>query len=341
MARIVVFATAALGLLPTALGNELVRPPFGAVGFPIGSETCGHQALSYLNCKGPLSPSCAEQVAVQAASFCSSYLSKTATAFNTVTVVSTVVSTGTQTLTSGATATTTSTTSTATTTTETSTETDTSTSTFTAATSYIPPPLPTITEKKLKRAAAAPSVCPDLSKKGLTRLRPAKVSSICSCLGIKAQTTTTTATDTESTTTTTPTTTSTTTTQTSTSTTVETDVSTTTETTSTTTTTGVVATTTAIVDYCDLTYNGGGVPPGDTVIRPPGDLSGRDCCVLCWNTANCVAAANGLGYCQLLIRTSTLDGAPTSDQCPLGIENYTYLDGPGTLYRGPCSPGLN
>jgi len=118
-------------------------------------------------------------------------------------------------------------------------------------------------------------------------------------------------------------------------------VSTAITTTSTTSTSGTVATETAVVDYCSITYNGGGVTPGNTVIRPPGDLSGRECCVLCWNTPNCVASAVGVGFCQLLVKTEPLTDAPTSLQCPLGIENYTYLEGPGTLYRGPCSPGLN
>jgi hypothetical protein len=103
----------------------------------------------------------------------------------------------------------------------------------------------------------------------------------------------------------------------------------------------VSAVATTCVDYCSPTYNGGGVTPGNTVITPPGGLNGSECCYLCWKTSNCVASAVGIGFCQLLVKTSTLTGAPTSDMCPLGIENYEYLNGPGTLYRGPCSPRAN
>lgn len=356
MGRIAVFATTALGLLPTALGFDApIGPPIGFPNDfpPIGGQgSCAGRALDYLTCHYPQSPACIEKVAVQAASFCSSYLSKTATVFNTVTDVSTATSTATEVFTSEATTTETSTSISGATETETLTSTTISTSTFFISTSYVPPSLlpsvsssapsstPTVTVT-FKRRGALPTSCLDLSKRALTRRPAAKLSSVCSCLGIQAATTTTTDTLTTSTTTTEPATTSTTTTETTTSTEIEISISTTTTETTTTTTSGAVTTETAILDYCDITYNGGGVTPGNTVIRPPGDLNGRQCCVLCWNTPNCVASATGLGYCQLLIKQTVLDGAPTSLQCPLGVEDYTYKEGPGTLYRGPCSPGLN
>ncbi|KAK0708440.1 hypothetical protein B0H67DRAFT_340617 [Lasiosphaeris hirsuta] len=346
MGRIAILATAALGLLPTALsirgpiGPPLDPPPIGFP-IPVRPGSCAGKALGYLTCHDKhQSPACIQQVAVQAVAFCSSYLSQTATVFNTVTEVTTATSTATETYTSEATATDTSTSISGTTATETQTETSTSTSTFTVSTSYIPP-----TDTLFARfepSAAASTSCLDLSTRALTRRPAAKISSVCSCLGVTtaATTTITTETLTTGTTTTEATTTDTTTTETTTTTEVQVSVSTTTATTTTTTTSGTVATETAILDYCDITYNGGGVTEGNTVISA-GDLSGRDCCVLCWYTENCVASAVGVGFCQLLVKKTALDGAPTSAVCPLGVEDYTYLEGPGTLYRGPCSPGLN
>ncbi|KAK3346458.1 hypothetical protein B0T25DRAFT_552052 [Lasiosphaeria hispida] len=333
MGRIAIWATAVLGLLPTALGIKgPIGPPLDPppVGFPIRPGSCARKALGYLTCH--------DKHQSPAVAFCSSYLSQTATVFNTVTEVTIATSTATETYTSEATATSTSTSISGTTATETQTETSTSTSTFTVSTSYIPP-----TDTLFARfepSAAASTSCLDLSTRALTRRPAAKISSVCSCLGVTAATTTTTETSTTGTTTTEATTTDTTTTETTTTTEVEVSVSITTTTTETTTTSGTVATETAVLDYCDITYNGGGVTEGNTVINA-GKLSGRDCCVLCWYTENCVASAVGVGFCQLLVKVETLDGAPTSGVCPLGIEDYTYLEGPGTLYRGPCSPGLN
>ncbi|KAK0743916.1 hypothetical protein B0T18DRAFT_416147 [Schizothecium vesticola] len=353
MCRIAVFATAALGLLPTAFGYSApIGPPKDSpIGLKIGHGSCAGRALDYLVCHHPQSPACIEKIAVQAAAFCSSFLSETATVFNTVTDISTATSTATEVFTSDAIATATSTSTTETIETVIVTLTSISTSTFFVSTSYVTPSdtpfVPSVSSSvplikvKVKHRDTLPTSCPDLHKRALTRRPAVKLSSVCSCLGITAATTTTTDTLTTSTTTTEDTTVSTTTTETSTTTQIEISVSTTTTETTTTITSGTVATETAIVDYCDLTYNGGGVTPGNNVIRPPGDLDGRQCCVLCWNTLNCVASAIGLGYCQLLVKTSPLEGAPTNLQCPLGIENYTYVEGPGTLYRGPCSPGLN
>ena len=322
MVRIEVFVTAALGLLPTALG-----------GFnTIRGETCTRRALEYLACNAP-QPSCIENVASQARAFCSSYLSLPVKSTTTKTQFNTVTRTSTRIVTSRATVIKTSTSTSVTTRTETSTSITTgATATTTAPTSYVPP------ETVAARRRSAPR-CADLPRQKLARLPAAKLSSACRCLGITAKTKVSTRTAVASSTKTKSTTR--TTTSTTTRTTLKISVSTATSTTSTTSTSGTVATETPVVDYCSITYNGGGVTPGNAVIIPPGDLSGRDCCVLCWSTPNCVAAAVGLGYCQLLVKTSPLTDAPTSAQCPLGIENYQYSDGPGTLYRGPCSPGLN
>lgn len=322
MVRIVVFA--ALGWLPTTLG-----------GFnTIGEEACPGHALGYL--AGDLRKArCIENIASQASEFCSSYLSLPATSLATTFQFNTVTKTFTEILTSGTTAITTSTSSSVTTTTTISTSIITSaTGTTTVATSYVPPPPFTVTVGRRDNPK-----CPDLPIKQLSHLPAALLSSACRCLGTASTTTVLTRTVVASATTTTSTTR--TTTSTTTSTTIEILVSTATTTSPTTSTSGTVATETAVVDYCSVTYNGGGVTPGNIVIRPPGDLNGYDCCVLCWSTPNCVASAVGVGFCQLLVKVSPLTGAPTSPQCPLGIENYQYLPGPGTLYRGPCSPGLN
>ncbi|KAK0633868.1 hypothetical protein B0T14DRAFT_491961 [Immersiella caudata] len=188
-----------------------------------------------------------------------------------------------------------------------------------AATSYVPPLAAGVNSTAAVGRRDIIPACPEIRTKGLSKSPPESISSTCGCLGITANPSTTTITPTTSTTTTTL---------------ISILISKTTSTTSTTTTTITTATTTAtIVNYCDITYNGGGITPGDTVITPPGDLAGRDYCALCFSTPNCVAAATGLVYYQLLVRTAQLAGAPTNATCPLGIENYAYMPGPGLNLR--------
>jgi len=106
---------------------------------------------------------------------------------------------------------------------------------------------------------------------------------------------------------------------------------TTTISTSVTATTTVTETQTAVVDICDgPSYNPSGEGVGNAI------LTSRDCCELCQRTPDCVANAFP-GSCQLLVKTVPLDGALTSPQCPLGIENYNFLPGPGVVFPGPCS----
>lgn len=346
--RISALVAAALGLIfvPTATTLHIdVHSPFNAQDSD-NPQHCAKKALTWLaQCSIP--SDCTVQVATQALNFCRSYLHPsrtTATRFNTVIATSVTTGTATQTLTSQITTIQTSTLTTTTTGTETTTITTPTTSTLTAATSYVAPSDSTLQGViKARHAGDQQSHCPDLSKKHLTRRPAVQLSYACQCLGIQVTTDTTTKSSaTTTTTTTTKSTTTTTTTTSTTTTTTTTEITTTsTTTTSTTTTSLLVSTATAVVDYCDITYNGSGTTPGNTVVEPGGGLTGRQCCVLCFNTINCVASATGPGYCQLLIKTSPLAGAPTSPQCPLGIENYNYMPGPGTLYRGPCSPGLN
>jgi hypothetical protein len=89
---------------------------------------------------------------------------------------------------------------------------------------------------------------------------------------------------------------------------------------------------------------------GDTIVLldyPYFPQTAVECCVLCYDPAfpNCVASAyiEGSGTCELLIKVDQLAGAPTSPQCPLGIENYHFADndgdggtGMGSVYAGPC-----
>jgi len=91
-----------------------------------------------------------------------------------------------------------------------------------------------------------------------------------------------------------------------------------------------------VEDPCDVTYTASGNGVGNGVIPAPEPANGRDCCLLCRDTPNCVASAFPSG-CQLLVKLEPLDGAPTSLMCPLGKENYDFLPGPGSVYRGPCS----
>ncbi|KAK0708458.1 hypothetical protein B0H67DRAFT_340811 [Lasiosphaeris hirsuta] len=321
MGRFAAFATAAAVLVPAALGIQV-----GGNG-----ETCSHEALGYLACRYPLSSTCIEEVGAQAVAFCSSFLSLTATSFSTDLLVTTT--TVVEITVSQTTEISTTTTTSDTTITNVSTETNTSATSTVTTTSYVPPEqqLP----GKIKRRGRK---CPDLSKKPLSRRPASSLSSVCSCLGVTATTVVTLETITASSTETdfsTSTSISTTT-----SIDLEVSVSTITALSTTTTITDVVATSTTVVDYCDTTYSGNDPGTGDALVSLPSVASGRDCCLLCWITENCVAAAYPAG-CQLLIKITALDGAPTSPQCPLGIENYPFGPSPGVIYRGPCSPGLN
>lgn len=69
--------------------------------------------------------------------------------------------------------------------------------------------------------------------------------------------------------------------------------------------------------------------------------SAIDCCEQCLAKPNCIASAStGPGNCQHLVKITQLGGAPTSDQCPLGIEQYGGYGAPsdaGIIFKGPCS----
>ncbi|KAI6090518.1 hypothetical protein F4821DRAFT_274696 [Hypoxylon rubiginosum] len=157
------------------------------------------------------------------------------------------------------------------------------------------------------------------------------ISSACSCLGVSATATTTvstvsTATPAASSTVTKSVTVSTT--KTSTSTIVA-------YTKHTTTTTVATATQTASYDRCSVGYTSGGNGKGNRSENVDA-TSSQDCCEQCQEKQNCVASVYTSTTCQHLIKVSQLSGAKTSDQCPLGIEDYAFGDAGGMVYQGPC-----
>ncbi|KAK1749866.1 hypothetical protein QBC47DRAFT_439541 [Echria macrotheca] len=314
MYRASIVAPLLLSFVSTALGD-------------LGSDAfCSKKALNYLACRNGIPLSCIPAIATQAAEFCSGFLAVTATSVTTASQVTTV--TVTQTLTSGTTATETSTTVAETTTTEISTATTSSITGTTTVTSFVPPDVVSIAPR-----GQAMLGCSSLSEEKLNQIPSENLASVCKCLSVTATTVVVIQTATASSTATAPA--SSTTTSTFMVTVVAVSSSTTTTTTTATTTLDVVATSTAVVDICSVTYNPSGEGVGNAIFLPEVS-SGQDCCVLCWNTPDCVAAAFP-GGCQLLVKTVPLDGAPTSPTCPLGIENYNFLPGPGVVYAGPCA----
>ncbi|KAK1832526.1 hypothetical protein QBC39DRAFT_404306 [Podospora conica] len=311
----------------------------------IQPSTCGttcSDALGVLlgRCR-PLPPTCVDEVAVNARAFCSSFLS-TVTVVQTTTVRTTA--TALQSVTDTATTTTTSTErstetiTTATTATDTATETSTSLSTYTTTATIA-----------VMRRGARPTACPELSTPRLHRLAPAKVSSLCSLLGVSAPSAATTATHTSTATaasTTTASTETATVATTTTAITLETTTVPTTTTATTTTTTSAVATATAIqaFDPCHASQSyqgtvGGAWGSGNAIIIEVGSPSAYDCCKRCWAKSNCqVTAYTGSGTCELLMKVSPLAGARTKAQCPLGISPYVRAGtGQGYFLDGPCA----
>ncbi|KAM7186381.1 hypothetical protein V8F33_011854 [Rhypophila sp. PSN 637] len=368
-------AAAALGLLLVAPSTTYAYavntpPPDVAPGYqtvfndptaalnPKHNKLCYRNALAWL-AEGPIPVHCTARVAHQASALCSSYLhvaqttTTTTTVFKTTTITSETTATATQTSTFQTTQVVRTTLTTKTTSTSVFTTTTTSpTSTFTATIFTAPVPVESAFPLLVKARQAGyhhnQFECPAVSKKNLEYLL-GLLHYACACLGIypsdhtNKHTSTSTVELTSTITTIRPkfVTITTTTTTTTTSTTPITTSSTTTTTKTTTTTSPVVATTTAVVDYCDITYNGGGITPGNTILLPNSTLTDRECCITCFETLNCVASAVGLGYCQLLVKIQSLNGTSASDQCPLGIEDYPVEPGPGTLYLGPCGIGTN
>ncbi|KAM7213394.1 hypothetical protein V8F06_011244 [Rhypophila decipiens] len=379
MGGITMFATAAaagaLGLLLVAPSKTYayalntpppdVAPEYHTVfNDPTAALNPKHNRLCYGNAlvwlaEWPIPFHCTARVAHQASAFCSSYLhiaktTTTTTVFKPETTTFQTTTTATQTSTSISTELVTTTLTTKTTFTSVSTTTTTSpTSTFTTTIFTTPgpgdPAFPLLVKARQAGYHHNQYDCPDLSKKYLEYRPSVLLHFACACLGIypsdqhtstSTQQTTTTVTTIKPKFITITTTTTTTTTSTTPTTTTK---STTTTTTTTSTTSPVVATATAVVNYCDISYSGGGITPGNTILEPGGNstLTGRECCIICFDTLNCVASAVGLGYCQLLVKTEPLNGTSTSNQCPLGIEDYPVEPGPGTLYLGPCGTGTN
>lgn len=309
---------------------------------PTCDATCQTGAVSLLlgRCASKrLPPACVDDLAAEASAFCSGFLSPVTVGQTTLVTTTQVESvTVTETATATATDTTISTTTTLTTITDVATETSTMTSTSTTT-------VHAIVSLAVGRRDARPTACPKLPTPRLQRLAPAKVSSLCSLLGVAAPTTTVTGTATS---TAASTTTASTETATSVTTTTVVDVETTlvqtTTSITTTTTTSAVAVATQIVDACGASrsFQGSGTVPAGHTILTTAASSASDCCRRCWANNNCVVsvynAATG-ALCRLVIKTQPVAGAPTNAQCPLGILPWlrsATATGPGDFMDGPC-----
>ncbi|KAI5861182.1 hypothetical protein GGS23DRAFT_157127 [Durotheca rogersii] len=98
-------------------------------------------------------------------------------------------------------------------------------------------------------------------------------------------------------------------------------------------TTGV--TPTGANERCSVGYKTGGSGSGNSVISVEA-VSNEDCCEQCHGLQNCVASAYTGTQCQLLVKQVPESGAATSNQCPLGVENYSFGEVGGIVYPGPC-----
>ncbi|KAK1833450.1 hypothetical protein QBC39DRAFT_432446 [Podospora conica] len=155
------------------------------------------------------------------------------------------------------------------------------------------------------RRVGCPSVVGhDLSKPAVA----AKLTSACHCLGISAATT-----------------------------------AAPTQTLATTTTTTTTTTATETPHICDARYAASTLNNGYGELNwadaTPATDTGRECCMRCWTAENCVAAFHNADACRLLTKLHTLEGAPVTGQCPLGVEGYEFRSwtaGAGETFKGPC-----
>ncbi|KAK0615165.1 hypothetical protein B0T17DRAFT_619969 [Bombardia bombarda] len=311
---------ASMGLLPS-LASALTPAKCNVLG-----------VIEYLACLTPIPETCVAGLAEQATAFCSSYLDIEAVTVYTSTNTPVVTVGATEAVTTVITTTelTTSTTQTTGTVVATSISRDVTTRTVTVTA------VPTMAPRQL----ADTTTCVDLTKKNPTKHHKApKLSAACSCLGISATTVfleaTASVTSTETATETSVAT------EIMSETSVEIEVSTSTETSTRTlveyATSTTIQTAVPTIDYCGQMYIASGNGQGNAV-SVVSATSGRDCCEKCRATQNCVASTFSGGQCQLLTKRVQLAGAPTSDLCPLGIEDYNF--GPviagGVVYAGSC-----
>ncbi|KAI1468140.1 uncharacterized protein F4812DRAFT_429103 [Daldinia caldariorum] len=173
---------------------------------------------------------------------------------------------------------------------------------------------------------ASPPACPTLASLPTDSISGSAISSACSCLGASAVVSTASS---DATTT-------------STITKLETTVTTATTTSaiftytkSTTTTVVAVETQTVAYDRCSVGYSSGGNGKGNHVENVQANSS-QHCCQKCQQKQNCVASVHTGAVCQLLIKETRLQGASTSEQCPLGVEDYPFGPTGGVVYPGPC-----
>lgn len=309
-------------------------------------DKCRSSARSILlgRCNNRLLPwGCLDELSGEAKNFCSTFLApETVTVTASATTTQVLSFTNTDTATSTSTESTTSTTVTITTATDLTTETST---VFTStSTTTVGVPLTIIVVPLAPRSVRPVGVCPEFNTAHLLALGPAKVSSLCTSLGVKPRTTTATSTATSTTQTSTTTTATTTTATTTTDVAIETTLSQTTTTSVTTTTTSEVATATVLVDYCsgDQTFNLPTNPDtrGTTTVILADVTSATECCRRCWSTVSCAASGFFGSSCQNLIVTEA-PGTPITPMCPLGADDgYRFTPGPGPVYLGPCAAPL-
>lgn len=97
-----------------------------------------------------------------------------------------------------------------------------------------------------------------------------------------------------------------------------------------------VATVTA--GSCTQGYDTSGNGVGNTVISV-NSPDKNDCCAQCQARVNCVANAFiQVDFCQLLLRGSSVGAVEVTDQCPLGTNDYPFVNPSpnGRVFAGPC-----
>ncbi|KAK4099323.1 hypothetical protein N658DRAFT_487729 [Parathielavia hyrcaniae] len=307
--------------------------PLATVG---AASDCSMDAVLDYFTAGPVAEGCLDSLAEQAAAWCLDYMSidPVTVPASTETPVTTKIVTETSTTSTTTTEVIFTTLSTTTVTNITIFDERTETATVTAR----PPDKKRFASKFVARDAPS---CDNLIKKNLHRQPAWKLASACSCLNPQPVTVTAgTSTAPTSTTTTTETVLAT---EIESETSVSTDVVTVTSTRehSLTLTTTVTVTPTP-TPTCSVGYRtNSAFGVGNNVEYTDGTImSTQECCELCHTRQSCVGMAFfGHGLCQLLIKVDPLEGAPTSAQCPLGIDDAYVLsdEAPnGHLMKGPC-----
>ena len=91
---------------------------------------------------------------------------------------------------------------------------------------------------------------------------------------------------------------------------------------------------------CTTRHDPFGNGSGNNVDFPLGADTEEKCCRACQSRKDCVASIFYGGECQHLVNVEKILGEMTTEQCPLGVEDYPFgpqsLSTEALVFAGPC-----